>query len=1101
MKNYKRIVSLILALLMFATVALPAVATESVSKNITSELIDKVADGLDENDQTNVTLTVPGEVDSLGVDIIYITGAYLSKNQVESDLMVESLYSAFEEIIKAGIPVNFGYVPFSYDDKPVMELTTYKTLEDLENNLRNDLVKAIDAASGAYGGENMENALQVAKNMLDGSPLADHPERQHLIMVATGHTYNFNSGENNEIFSTVPVAIDNSKEYNKLFFGFKAWMQARNKNGNTYPIPKAFTTYNDYRDWDAYWAEIEKWAAADVANGDKGLYKISDTTDDSYTYFDWYFDYLKSDGSHNNNLGLYKSYGMYFNPGSEAFMEAAYGVKAGSLATDYDKVADSAKHAISYERAMWEASNFIDNEITGVGINFYPIYNQMKPAYTNGIFSNGKVNPDGNKYNYGVDWTQQYIGHSFMNMLARNAGHGLEAINNSTAKDKAFFDPIKEEILYTCAAGSYVEDFIGYNEPDQGNFEFIQDPATITMIRGGIEYVTAQIETNQGATASYSFTAPGATEPTFWLDYYYGNGTTTERFIWSFGDYVSLAQKASLTYKLQLTEKATESGEYTVNTNLSATLYPVDSDGEEGKPVDFPVPSVTYTVVAEVEYAISGEKYFDGELAEDSYCFILSDADHVEIDRAWNDENGYFEFDAIKYEEEGEYVYYVTEVDGGEELVVYDGSEKCVIVTVTKENGEFKAVQSCLGGLCFNNYTIAPTSVVFEGVKFFNGLRGEGFDFALEGEDGIIEIATSNKNGQYEFSEITYSAPGRHEYKVYELIGDNSSILYDDRVYDITVNVERIGDELVANVSIEKDGLRYNGDADDLDFRNYSIRPTSTTVSGKKYLDGQLAEGFKFAIVDENGNVIEAVSDENGYFEFNLDYTAAGSYTYEIYEIAGDDENIIYDGSVYEITVKVTLDGTKLTAAVSGAANIVFNNETVPEETTTPPETTEPEPETTEPEPETTEPEPETTEPEPETTEPEPETTEPEPETTEPEPETTEPAPETTEPEPEETEDIPEETTDVPLDPTPETTEPETTEPAPETTEPAPETTEPEETEEITDPEPPLTDAPTTTEPDSSTDTGDNTIFFIAAAMIAVISLAVVATKNKNVED
>ena len=87
--------------------------------------------------------------------------------------------------------------------------------------------------------------------------------------------------------------------------------------------------------------------------------------------------------------------------------------------------------------------------------------------------------------------------------------------------------------------------------------------------------------------------------------------------------------------------------------------------------------------------------------------------------------------------------------------------------------------------------------------------------------------------------------------------------------------------------------------------------------------------------------------------------------------------------------------------------------------------------------------------------------------------------------------------TTVPETTVPEETEPETT--VPEETE--PETTEPEETEEITDPEPPLTDAPTTTEPDSSTDTGDNTIFFIAAAMIAVISLAVVATKNKNVED
>ncbi len=579
--NFKKFLSLVLAIsMLMGMMTTAAYAVEDAVKAVGAH-IDKTATPL-KGDFTDVTLSVPGEFDSLGVDIIYIAGAYLEKNQVESDLMIESLYSTFEDVIAAGVPVSFGFVPFSYDDKPVMELTKYDTVEKLESDFRDDLRAAIDAASGAYGGENMENALQIAKNMFAASELSDHPERQHLVLVSSGHTYNFNVGENNEIFSTVPVAIDNSKDYNKLFFGFKAWMQARNYNPNNYPIPKAFTTYNDYRDWDAYWAEIEKWAAADVANGDKGLYKISDTTDYSYTYYDWYMANLKSDASHNNNKGLYKSYGMYIYTASDAFKESAYGVKVGSLNTTYDKVLDSAKHAISYERAMWEASNFIDDEITGAGINFYPIYNQMKPAYTNGVVDKT------------VSWTQQYIGHSFMNMLARKAGHGLEAVNNSTATDKAFFDPIKEKILYTCSVGSYVEDYIGYNRPDQGNFEFIQDPSTITMIRGGKTYTTTKIETKEGATASYKFSYEG--EKDFFLDYYYGNGQDTEKFIWTFGDYVSLEVPASLTYKLELTEKSEIPGTYTVDTNLSATLYPKDSQGKDGEPQKFPVPSVTYEV-------------------------------------------------------------------------------------------------------------------------------------------------------------------------------------------------------------------------------------------------------------------------------------------------------------------------------------------------------------------------------------------------------------------------------------------------------------------------------------------------------------------------
>ena len=578
--------------------------------------VDKFATPLNNSFQTTVTLQVPGASQDLGVDIIYVAGAYLDKNEVEKDLMITSLYSTFVEIVGAGVPVSFGFVPFSYDDKPVMELTTYKTLEDLEANFRKDLAQAIEDASGAYGGENMENALQIAKNMFAESPLANHPERQHLVLVASGHTYNFNVGENNDIFSTVPVAIAGSENADKYFYGFKAWMQARNKNPNNYPIPKPFSTYNDYRDWDAYWKVIDEWAKADVAAGDKVVYNISDTTDPSFTFNNWYTtQYLGSDSTH-NAVDTFKSFGLYIHTATELalkngydFANAPMSAHGSLLGTTIDNVPADAQHAISYERAMWEASNFIDEHITGAGINFYPIYNQMKPYYTNGVFANNQPNPDGKQYNHGVTWTQQYIGHSFMNMLARNAGRGLEAVNNSTAKDKAFFDPIKKQILYTCAAGSYVEDYIGY-DPLIGNFEFINDAERITLYVGEYTYVTEMTsfvkdEDGKIISASYSFTKPGNDEATFWLDYDYGNGTTTEMFRWTFGEDASLVNRLSLVYDLQLIDMVTEVGSYWIDTNLSATLYPVISTVVEyaesssyvyGDPIIFPVPEVQYLV-------------------------------------------------------------------------------------------------------------------------------------------------------------------------------------------------------------------------------------------------------------------------------------------------------------------------------------------------------------------------------------------------------------------------------------------------------------------------------------------------------------------------
>lgn len=555
-----------------------------------------------EKDIANITLSVPADDISMGVDIVYIAGAYLEQSEVESDLMIESLYWTFYEAIEAGVPVNFGFVPFSYNDKPVMDLNEHKydTIEKLEADFRNDLKEAIGKASKAYGGENMENALQVAKNMFAASDLADHPERQHLVLVSSGHTYNFNVGENNEIFSTVPVAIAGSEKAGKYFYGFKAWQQARNKNPNTYPIPKPFSKYNDYRDWDAYWAVIDQWAKADIAAGDKVVYNISDTTDDSFTFKDWYtLAYCNSDGDGE----IYKSMGVYIHTATQLAKENGYDfanapISAhGSLISNtINNVPVAAQHAISYERAMWEASNFIDNEITGTGINFYSIYNQMKPQYTNGVNSNA------DPYPYGVDWTTQYIGHSFMDMLARNAGME-KAINNSTATDKAFFDPIKAKILYSVSKDSKVTDAIGY-DATEGNFDFITDAEKITLVFNDVEYKTIMTSSTVNADgkiikASYKFVIHEIwmeMEPLFTLDYYYGDGKEGEYFDWNFHTDVSVKDRVSLTYNLDLVEKSSEIGTHTLDTNRFAVLYPVDSDGKAGIPHLFPVPEVEYEV-------------------------------------------------------------------------------------------------------------------------------------------------------------------------------------------------------------------------------------------------------------------------------------------------------------------------------------------------------------------------------------------------------------------------------------------------------------------------------------------------------------------------
>ena len=524
------------------------------------------------NDIAKITLSVPADDISMGVDIIYVLGAFASTNgvpNVEGDILMSCLTETMSKIVGAGIPVNFGVVGFTPDDDPLLDMTKLQTQEDLDR-LPSLIADTIVQAKVRYDGVNMENALIKAKKMFSKSPLANYPDRQHLVMISSGFTYFFNSGDNNEYFSTVPVRISNGG--NKLYYTNKGWMQARTGQGDTYPLPKAFSKNNDASDWDLYWSYIDQWARADIAAGDEVVYEAA--TVESGDAMTWY----------SNGLGSSSGNGKYIVLPEEEVAKYPYVTRYGDYNAKNPLEETSSQHAILYERAMWEAYEYAKANIINAGINFYPIYNALSAKYNNGY------TPAAAK----IDWTTQYIGHSFMNMLA-----GGEAVNYDESGNKAFFDPIKEKILYSISDGSKVTDAIGY-DATEGNFDFVTNVDTIKLAVNGVEYTTTMIASTTDTngkiiTASYDFLdAEGARK--FSLDYYYGDGKEGEYFDWNFYTDVSMTNRVSLTYDLKLVEKSSEIGTHTLDTNRFAVLYPVDSDGKAGIPHLFPVPEVEYEV-------------------------------------------------------------------------------------------------------------------------------------------------------------------------------------------------------------------------------------------------------------------------------------------------------------------------------------------------------------------------------------------------------------------------------------------------------------------------------------------------------------------------
>ena len=640
-KKFTKVLCALLAFVMCLGTVPFAYANGIETASIGANSIDKVRGDL-VDDFVDVTLSVPGKDIDLSSDIVFIIGSGPANNY---DYIVSMIHKMLVAVDGTPTKIKIGMVGFAdtTEEERVLDLTEMKdtvpgnkvadyrlanryndgknyteSVEDyaarkaeyeakiagliaetpeLENDMEFIIAKALERAEDIYKGINLESSLITARDML----IADKEvpaDRKHMIVISTGLTYWFDNDAGE------PVTIVGTNKFGNIMHGNKYWLQARDGRTATdygydmlgWMIVNDENGKPDYQaSWNRYWTMIEGWIAADQ---NAYVYNPGKTWSEFYYNGNMYEIRPKEDGTYLNSNGTPITSGASNHRYGSAILNAEDLAKVTGAIPYFAGGSNpanntNAAHALNYERAQYEAlmiyrqmETRISESVTtllkdkngenitlpGLGFNCYAI-------------AIGKDPEPGTETTWLED---EEIGYNFMRMM------GGENTVNYNKGDLSFFKSIENKILYTCAAGSYVEDFIGYNRPHQGNFEFVMDPATISMVRGGVTYKAEQVETKEGATASYKLVADG--EKDFLLDYYRGNGKDTERFIWTFGDYVSIEKITALTYKLQLIDKSEEAGTYTVDTNLSATLYPKDSDGKDGTPVPFPVPNVTYEV-------------------------------------------------------------------------------------------------------------------------------------------------------------------------------------------------------------------------------------------------------------------------------------------------------------------------------------------------------------------------------------------------------------------------------------------------------------------------------------------------------------------------
>ena len=429
-------------------------------------------------------------------------------------------------------------------------------------------------------------------------------------------------------------------------------------------------------------------------------------------------------------------------------------------------------------------------------------------------------------------------------------------------------------------------------------------------------------------------------------------------------DSVTYTAAGEHTYMLRETKAgATENG-ITYSTSEYTIVTIVKDNGDGALSVEHKLQNAdeaifenTYTVApksSSVTDQITATKFLTGrDLKEGEFSFELVEGNDV-VATGKNDARGKITMSPIEYTAAGKHTYTLREVPGDAgNGITYDGKTYTIETTVTDNGKGELVVKHELNGADeakFNN-SYKPNPGEFSvtdqvtATKFLTGrdLKDGEFSFELvegEGEDAkVVATGTNNAEGNITMNAVKYTEAGKHTYTLREVNGGTTSkgITYGDAKYTIETTITDKGDGTLKAEHVLKDATAAT-------FKNtYSVTPLdaeldfdlSKAIDGRDWTD---SDEFSFTITAAEGTPLpdpatvtvnkHDAKDGIAAVKFGkIRYTAAGAYTYEIRENAGNAAGMAYDGHVATAEVTVTEDGEgKLTANVTKKENGRFTN-------------------------------------------------------------------------------------------------------------------------------------------------------------------------------
>lgn len=237
-----------------------------------------------------------------------------------------------------------------------------------------------------------------------------------------------------------------------------------------------------------------------------------------------------------------------------------------------------------------------------------------------------------------------------------NANHPWASsfMNYLSGNQTVSFGDIQNDIYYLLDAGSKVVDVIGAGTDNLGNeynFDFV-DPESLKLTVGDTELTPVPLMdpqfTDNFVTGVFGFGAENGSKDEQTYPYvlrYYENGqdgNSDECFVWEINVPVSNFAPVQLTYTVRLTNPQMAAGTYGqydadgsekydgLYTNKEATLYPVDSNGNQGVPENFAKPTVSYSAATVTITPVDMTIYTGGDGYDVDYV-LDSDGANIEL--------------------------------------------------------------------------------------------------------------------------------------------------------------------------------------------------------------------------------------------------------------------------------------------------------------------------------------------------------------------------------------------------------------------------------------------------------------------------------------